>query len=217
MKSNRKLGWLLSLALAVLVTAGLAACGDDEGSSSEKRDPKVERAFMQAMIPHHQSAVEMAQMAKEKGEHPKVKQLGDDIIAAQNREISQMKRIHERLFGETVKPDESAHHDLGLSAKEAGMEHTDMAGLQRADPFDRAFLDHMIPHHQGAIRMARAVIDKTRDSELMQLADDIVGGQSAEIEDMNGWRKQWYGGTSPAGGVPSGKSSSGGGKEHEGH
>jgi uncharacterized protein (DUF305 family) len=56
---------------------------------------------------------------------------------------------------------------LGLSAKEAGMDHMDGAAMIRGErPFDRAFVEEMIPHHEGATRMAEAVLARTRDQEL---------------------------------------------------
>ena len=203
------------LVVAAVSAAVVTACGSDD-KSSNSRDPKAEQAFMRAMIPHHESAVEMAKMAQEKGQHRQIRELASDIVTAQNRETAQMKRIYKRLFKSAIKPDESAHQRLGLSAKQAGMEHMDMAMLEKAKPFDRAFIDHMIPHHQGAIRMARAVMGKTQDAALMRLAEGIVGAQSSEIEEMNDWRKQWYRAASPAGGVPKDGEPSGGGG-HEGH
>jgi uncharacterized protein (DUF305 family) len=76
------------------------------------------------------------------------------------------------------------------------------AGLTRARPFDRAFIDEMVPHHQGAIRMARAVMDTTEDSPMERLAEGIVSAQSREVREMNEWRTKCYGRPSPAGRVP---------------
>jgi uncharacterized protein (DUF305 family) len=60
----------------------------------------------------------------------------------------------------------------------------------------------MITHHQGAIRMARAELNKGGNAELRAIARAIVSAQKGEITEMNRWRKQWYGGTSPSGGIP---------------
>jgi uncharacterized protein (DUF305 family) len=84
--------------------------------------------------------------------------------------------------------------DMGMSMK--------MGALKDAKPFDRAFIDEMIPHHQGAIRMARAELAKGSDPELKKVATAIVAAQKKEIAQMNSWREQWYGSPSPAGGVP---------------
>jgi uncharacterized protein (DUF305 family) len=71
-----------------------------------------------------------------------------------------------------------------------------------ARPFDRAFIDMMIPHHQGAVRMAPAKSAKGRNPKLRALARRIINAQDREIREMNQWRTHWYGAASPAGGVP---------------
>ena len=65
--------------------------------------------------------------------------------------------------------------------------------LQQAEPFDRAFIDMMIEHHQGAITMAEQIRQTTQRPELRSLADDIITAQTREIEQMRAWRTQWYG------------------------
>lgn len=198
------------LALAVLATVP-AACGSDDGDSDAAAEAgaAAEAAFLRAMIPHHRSAIEMAQMASEKGEHPQIRQLAESITRAQSREITQMRNIYRRLFGSAIQPDADAHMELSLSAEDAGMGHEDMSALERAKPFDRVFIDEMVGHHQGAIRMARAVSAKSDDSGVEQLADSIIQAQAAEIGDMNAWRERWYGAKSPAGGVPADSDSAG--------
>jgi uncharacterized protein (DUF305 family) len=59
-----------------------------------------DRAFIKAMIPHHQSAIEMAAVANEKSENPRIKELAENIISAQKREIEQMKRWREQWYPE---------------------------------------------------------------------------------------------------------------------
>jgi uncharacterized protein (DUF305 family) len=212
-----------ALVVGVLVTtvaAALNACGDDadEGSAG---NAGANGAFLEAMIPHHESAIEMATIARRRAEHPEVRELAQDIVRTQRREIRQIERIHQRLFGQKILPNSDAHQGLGLSAEEAGMAHMEPTGaLAEARPFDRAFIDEMVPHHQGAIRMARAVLDETEDGGTRSLAEAILRTQSDEIEQMNEWRHAWYGDASPAGGVPAGEvapsemDSTG---EHDGH
>jgi uncharacterized protein (DUF305 family) len=193
---------LATLCLALLAVAA-GACGDD----GDEADGTSDRAFLEAMIPHHESAIAMARIAKRRADHPQITELADAIVTTQAREIRQIERIHRRLFDERVMPNEDAHQALGLSAEEAGMGHMDStAELKQARPFDKALIDEMIPHHQGAIRMARAVRDETADDEIRSLARAIVTAQSNEIEAMKDWREAWYGELPP--------DSMG---EHEGH
>lgn len=58
---------------------------------------------------------------------------------------------------------------------------------------DRVFVENMIVHHEGAIEMAKKVVDKTKRPEVKALAEEIITTQSAEVETMNGWLKKWYG------------------------
>ena len=187
---------LLALTLAIaLAGAGVAACGGGSGDGPPGgRQPAPEQAFLQSMVPHHSSAVEMATVAEAEAATPFVKRLAADIERSQTSEIAQMRRIHERLFGAPLKPDMGAHMALGLSAQEAGMEHMDGAAMIRGKrPFDRAFVDEMVPHHEGAMRMARVVLAKVRDPELRRLAQDIIAAQKKEIEEMKRFRQREFG------------------------
>lgn len=91
--------------------------------------------------------------------------------------------------------------DLGVPESEMGMTH-DSSTLETAKPFDREFIDMMISHHQGAIRMARVEIKKGQNPDVKRLAQAIVDAQTREIDEMNMGRVDWYGKLSPAGGVP---------------
>jgi uncharacterized protein (DUF305 family) len=228
MKFQRKSTVLLAVLALLGLGALLSACGGGGGSSSTTTDADnsgrtVDQAFVAEMIPHHEMAVGMARLAQAEGQHPEIKKLAEDIIKTQSEEIEEMQPIAEEI-GATATPD---GHDmegmemegmpesegmsgmdmsgdakvLGLSSGTMGMS-MDMAELEGAEPFDRAFIDMMIPHHQGAIRMAQAELADGEDDQLKELAEGIVAAQTKEIEEMNEWREAWYGSPSPAGGVP---------------
>lgn len=191
---------------------GVVACGSDsKDSAGEGEGAKpVEMAFLTSMVHHHETAIEMAEIARKRGKSPFVKGLARDIVDIQEKEMEQMRSIHQRLFKAKLKPDPAGHDGLGLTAGEAGMTHTPEvnAMLEKADPFDRAFVDEMEPHHTGAVRMAQVVLKSTDDSELRTLAEEIVSAQEGEIDRMNTFRKQEYGAPVP---TPSGKDGEHGG------
>ena len=194
---------LLTLLLLTLAAGTLVACGDDDEEATAGAS-QTEEAYLKGMVPHHESAVEMAEIASDRGEHRQVKELAGAIIETQNAEIEQMEDIYQRLTGEEIVPDPAAHEELGLSQEEAGMDEGGAAMLEETTKdFDKAFIDMMIPHHQGAIRMAHVALGDMEDEELTSLARAIIDAQSREIREMNSWRESWYGSTSPAGGVPS--------------
>ena len=208
MKLRRK-PQLLALLMLAAIAVAVSACGDDEGSGSGASANGVDRAFVAEMIPHHESAVEMAEMAEEKAQHGEVKKLANAIVDAQNAEIETMNGLAKEMDDEGVKKG-----DLGMAMDDMGMSG-DMSMLEDAKPFDREFIDMMIPHHQSAIRMAQMQLDKGKDPETKKLAQAIVDSQAKEIDEMNTWRVEWFGAISPAGGVPS--EDDGGGDHGGGH
>ncbi len=205
----------LKLAPTLLAALAFGACGC-EGSNpavgSESQGANgTDRAFAAQMVEHHEGAIEMAELAAERGRHPEIKELAEGIASSQREEIETLQPAAKRLEEAGV---EAA--DLGIPDHMSGMDH-DGAALEGAKPFDRAFIDAMVPHHQGAIRMARVELEQGGDRELKALAEDIVDSQSREIEQMNEWRAQWYGKPSPAGGVPAEGDSGQGEEEHSSH
>jgi uncharacterized protein (DUF305 family) len=69
----------------------------------------------------------------------------------------------------------------------------DMTALEDAKPFDKAFIDAMIPHHQGAIAMAEELLKNGEQPALRDMAGSIISAQTKEIAQMRAWRKAWYG------------------------
>lgn len=196
---------LLALLAVAVIAVATAACGSDDSSDSASagggsQDVKsVEKAFLTGMVHHHESAIDMAEIAQEEGEDPFITRLGEDIVLTQEGEIEEMKRIYTRLIGGELRPDPAAHDGLGLSAEEAGMTHTEATNemLRSADPFDRAFVDEMVPHHTGAVKMAEVVLERTKDAELRQLASGIISTQEREINEMNSFRTEEFGAPVP--------------------
>ena len=64
--------------------------------------------------------------------------------------------------------------------------------LAKQEPFDKAFIDHMIPHHESAIDMARVALEDSNNTEIKEIAQAIVAAQQREIEQMKRWRQEWY-------------------------
>lgn len=151
----------------------------------------IDRAFLADMIPHHEAAVEMAALALTRGESAFVRDLAADIIRSQNREISTMRGIASRLVAAGVKP-----RSLGLTRAEMGMDH-DVSHLHMAGPFDLAFIDMMIPHHEGALRMSRIQLLRGTSVQATSLAKQIIASQSREIRAMSQYRAQTYGTAGP--------------------
>jgi uncharacterized protein (DUF305 family) len=143
--------------------------------------------FIDAMVPHHEGAVDMAEVALKNAEHEEIKRLAEDIVSAQEAEIKELKSIKREEFGTSKIPmDMSADQMRGM-----GME-TDPRSLAKVDPFDKAFIDAMILHHRSAIKMAEVAGRETNNPEIKDLAKDIVEAQRREISQMEQWRQKWY-------------------------
>jgi uncharacterized protein (DUF305 family) len=145
-----------------------------------------DKAFIDAMVPHHQGAIEMAEVALKKAEHEEIKQLSRAIISTQQAEIQELKSIKEEEFGTSEVPMEMSSEEM----KMMGM--TDPDELANKDPFDKAFIDAMMPHHQSAIEMAQVALKESENPEIKELAETIVIAQQREIQQMLQWRQAWY-------------------------
>lgn len=189
----------LIIAIAAVLVAGIAVITITAGGEDSADAKDTDGAFIVEMTPHHESAVEMAEVAERRAEHQEVKDLAAQIVSTQTAEIAALEQEHQRLFGQPT--NKADHGTLGLPMHEMGM-HMDPADLEAATPFDSAFIDMMIPHHQGAIRMARIELSQGEDPDLANIAEAIIDAQANEIREMNEWRVEWYGKPSPAGGVP---------------
>ena len=182
------------------VTLALSACGDDQSTdsgsmgmnhgspsaapsgSASATAPAGDLLFAQMMIPHHEQAVEMADLAlRNDSASQEVTDLATQIKAAQGPEIETMNRW---LREWNAPAGSSMNHGTG----EGMMTDTDMMKLSDAtgESFNRMWLTMMIEHHEGAVEMAQGVLQTTSNPEVMQMAEAIVEGQKKEIATMKG-------------------------------
>jgi uncharacterized protein (DUF305 family) len=77
--------------------------------------------------------------------------------------------------------------DMDASMKE--MDH-DMSAAPMDGNADHDFAAMMIPHHQGAVEMAKAELSHGRDPTMRRLAEEIIADQKSEIDLMNLWIKE---------------------------
>ena len=171
---------LLALLAAGALAVAVAGCGGDENGEGARTAAGngTDRAFVADMLPHHESAVEMAAIALKRGESPFVKQLAEDIVRTQKAEISALRREDGQLANAGVEKGA-----LGVPEHMMGMGE-DIERLKTATPFDDPFIRMMVPHHRGAVEMAKVELAKGSDPELKTLAQEIIDAQKREITEM---------------------------------
>lgn len=150
---------------------------------TQGRGAEFDRTFLSGMLGHHGGAIDMAKIALDRAEHPELKQFARNIVEAQQAQQAQMRGWLKQWYGDS--PAEMGGMQMG------GMERESEA-LRAADPFDQAFIDAMIPHHESAIQEAQAALAQAEHAEVRELARSIVERQQPEITQMQAWRKAWY-------------------------
>ncbi|WP_404386457.1 DUF305 domain-containing protein [Knoellia locipacati] len=136
--------------------------------------------FAQMMIPHHEQAVEMADLALQKDASAEVTTLARQIKAAQDPEIATMTRWLDEW--QAPMSSDQGHEGHGGGMMSGG----DMRELSAATgpKFDELWLTMMIEHHEGAVVMAQDVLGTTANPEVETMARAIVKGQKEEIATM---------------------------------
>lgn len=195
---NRSLQLLVPVA-AVLV---LACAPSGTPSPSAAQPAEIDRAFIDMMVPHHQSAIEMAGVALERSQRPEVRNLAEQIISAQEAEVAQLREWRTEWFGSDATPPMSEMPLLpgmqmpGMPAHSATgtMDMTvDIEMLRTAEPFDQAFARAMIEHHSMAIEAAEIVSGQSQMPEIRSLAGQIIDSQQSEIDLLESWLAEWGG------------------------
>jgi uncharacterized protein (DUF305 family) len=151
---------------------------------------RVDAMFIQEMIPHHDGAIAMADLALTKAEHPEIKQLAENIKRTQTAENVQMRLWYREWFDSEVPA--SSEGSFGMMGSMMGGDDTDLAALTSADSFDKAFIEQMIPHHQMGIMMSQMMGSATGSTEMREFAQSIIDAQSNEIDQMRAWYQEWY-------------------------
>lgn len=148
----------------------------------------IDRHFIEEMIPHHEGAIAMAELALERSKRTEVLSLANTIIEAQTKEISDMRAWYRDWFGAEVSTDSGGMMQGGMHMRGMG---GDLDALQAVPNFDKEFLSQMIVHHEMAVMMARMLAAGTTRSEMQALAENIITSQLREIELMQSWLTAW--------------------------
>jgi uncharacterized protein (DUF305 family) len=100
------------------------------------------------------------------------------------------------ILAKQTQPKEESY-DMGMMDNMSMMDHSMMGMTNELEgksgkEFDKAFLEEMIIHHEGAVDMANLVLEKSDNNELKDFANNIIEAQSKEIDQMNKWLDEWF-------------------------
>ncbi len=149
-----------------------------------------DRYYIANMIGHHQGAVDMANVALTNAKHAELKALANNIINAQNKEITTML-------------DWQSSWGYPASSGEMMVDHSAMNMMEdmdvliqelknkTGDDFDKSFLRMMIEHHESAVAMSRPAADNAKHQELKVFAASVMVDQTKEVLQMRNWYNQW--------------------------
>ena len=189
---DKKTGAFLAIIAALVLVIAFISFGSGHGGHDGKHDMGMhggdeknssmngsDQMFLQMMIPHHEQAIEMSDLALAISKNSEVLKLAEQIKAAQSAEIVSMKSW---LQDAGMSEDMGHEMDHGMGGM---MTAEELASLKSATgkEFDRQFLTSMIAHHEGALHMVMMIKD-SEDSNLRTLYQNIVKTQTEEIEWM---------------------------------
>ncbi len=181
---TRRLAAVAALGAAALVLSGCASVftGGMGGRDLPDDVNAADVMFVEMMIPHHEQAIEMADLVLETpGIDPAVIELATEIKAAQGPEIEQMKQWLDDWGMPSMPGGHGGHGGMDGMLSEEELQRLDDA---EGDEATRLFLEGMIEHHEGAIDMADDVIDDGENADVRALAEVIITTQQAEIDLM---------------------------------
>jgi uncharacterized protein (DUF305 family) len=191
----------LLTAVAVLVSvASLALVIADQPPGEDS----AEAGFARDMSAHHAQAVEMAQIVQENTDDPEVTNLASDIAITQQGQIGRMQGWLS-VWGLPISGSNQRMAWMGseMDGRMPGMASSEELNELRnasGEEAERLFLRLMIPHHQAAIPMAEAVMERSDDPAVAEFAQAIIASQRAEIQTMRGMLEQRGGDPPPQNG-----------------
>lgn len=149
-----------------------------------------DRYYIANMIGHHESAVDMAEVALTNAKHPELKTLANNIISAQNKEITTMLEWQKAWGYPPSSGENMVDHSAMNMMEDMGVMNDKLKQLT-GDEFDKAFLQNMIVHHESAIAMSRPGTDNAQHQEVKGLTKAVIADQTKEVLQMRQWQQEW--------------------------
>lgn len=149
-------------------------------SLKDLQGDSFDRAFLRAMIDHHNGAIAMAQLVDTEATHPELRVMAQQIITAQTKEIKDMLAWANQWGYELDSTNQADIDSMTASLKG-----------KTGEELDKQFIIDMIAHHEGAIQMVTYISGRAKHQEITDLGEDILTAQTMEIGTMQDWARDW--------------------------
>jgi uncharacterized protein (DUF305 family) len=136
-----------------------------------------DKSFIQAMIPHHQEAIDTSKVILNESKDQELKIFANQVIIDQTKEVESMKTWYKTITSNEYK-DDGKYMPMMTSMK--GKTGTEL---------DKAYMQGMMFHHGGAIDMAKKILPISKSQDVKTLANNIVINQAKEIQTLEVWLK----------------------------
>lgn len=179
----------IAAAILALVVALIVACQRAETPRQPRPVPKpaYDLQFLDSMSMHHKHGIEMARVGSEKADSDALRTLAGSMRVHLAEEMEQMQALRERWYRGAADARNMALPGAAFMRSMDARLMTEQSG----QAFDVAFVDMMVPHHQGAIAMAKDAMVKAQHAEVRALARRIAEREQRDIEKLLRLKRQW--------------------------
>ena len=190
---TRRYVLIAAVVAAVALAAASFLLGRLSVGESATRPTAVDVGFARDMAVHHQQAVLMSELLRERGSDAELKAIAVDMVLTQTNQVGQMQGWL-ALWGEPFATDEPpmrwmggshAHHaaDAPMTGMATQEQLNSLEGASGVDA-ERTYLELMIPHHQGGVEMAQHAVDHASLPAVRELAQSMLQAQATELETL---------------------------------
>ncbi len=146
--------------------------------------------YIDMMIPHHESIIALATVARDELTHPRLIEIANQIVATQQGEIDELQQLRDEWYPDAAPVPMEMMMGMPGMGDDMTMMDQQMSPDWQVQTFcaaadkDLAFIDQVIPHHQMAIDISQAAVELAVHPELVEIAREVITAQQAEIDEL---------------------------------
>lgn len=182
----------------------------DMAAGTPDAEVEFDQLYIDMMIPHHRSIVALATVALPELTDPRLVEIAENIIDTQRAEVERLMNLREEWYGsaepaamDTMYMEQTLEAMPSIDASMEVMQHLmspewEVATFCASDNPDLAFIEQAIPHHQMAVNASKDAVEKAVHPELVEIAQDVIESQQAQIDTLQTIRAEFTGKATPA-------------------